>query len=236
MTPLEIGKKIHDLRIARGLTQKDLANAVGVTDKAVSRWETGRNFPDIASLEKIAGVLGCKVPDILGGGEISGLSSDESGRPVISARRLKVTAAAWALAPLLALLIPYTWLLAHHRVFNVIAVVYFILMGIWFGRRLPVRTSVVTILAIFAAEVAVDELLCTLSRAGLLSNLFLNQLPYKLYGGLMVWMTMGWGRSLVFNDAITGWTWFMITLVFCAALMAGLFIAGMAAARLLQKR
>ncbi|MCR5539087.1 MAG: helix-turn-helix transcriptional regulator [Lachnospiraceae bacterium] len=236
MTPLETGKKIHDLRIDRGLTQKDLADAVGVTDKAVSRWETGRNFPDIASLEKIAEALGCQVSDILGGGDISELSSAESGRPAIPVRRLKVTAAVWVLTPLLALLIPYGWLLAHHRIFAVVAVIYFILMGIWFGRRLPVRTSVVTILVIFTVEIAVDELLCALSRAGFFSGSLLNQLPYKLYGGLMIWMTMGWGNSLVLYDVISGWAWFMISLVFCAALMVGLFMAGMAAARLLQKR
>ena len=236
MTPLEIGKKIHDLRIARGLTQRDLADTVGVTDKAVSRWETGRNYPDIASLEKIAEALGCQVPDILGGGDISELSSAESGRPVISARRLKVTAIIWVLAPLLVLPVPYGWMLAHFRVFNVIAIVYFILMGIWFGRHLPVRMSVAVILVIFSVEVAVDELLCVLSQAGILSNVFLNQLPYKLYGGLLIWMTMGWGQSLVFYDVISGWAWFMISLVFCAALMAGFFIAGLALARVLQKR
>lgn len=37
---------IKGLREARGLTQRALADAVGVTDKAVSKWESGRGLPD----------------------------------------------------------------------------------------------------------------------------------------------------------------------------------------------
>ncbi len=50
---------IKSLREARGLTQGALAAAVGVTDKAVSKWETGRGLPDIALVELLAQARCC---------------------------------------------------------------------------------------------------------------------------------------------------------------------------------
>ena len=41
-----IGTLIRQARLAHGLTQKELAERLHVTDKAVSRWETGRGLPD----------------------------------------------------------------------------------------------------------------------------------------------------------------------------------------------
>jgi len=61
------GKAISRLRKEKGLTQKNLANKVGVSDKAVSRWETGRNYPDIETLQRLAEVLDVSVNDLLSG-------------------------------------------------------------------------------------------------------------------------------------------------------------------------
>lgn len=58
---------IKSLREARGLTQGALAAAVGVTDKAVSKWETGRGLPDIALVEPLAQALGVSVAELLTG-------------------------------------------------------------------------------------------------------------------------------------------------------------------------
>ena len=65
------GKFIADLRRQRGLTQKDLAEQIGVTDKAVSRWETGRGFPDISFLPALASVLGVSISEIVIGERIT---------------------------------------------------------------------------------------------------------------------------------------------------------------------
>ena len=46
MDPHKTGTFIAALRRGKNMTQEDLAGAVGVTDKAVSRWETGRGLPD----------------------------------------------------------------------------------------------------------------------------------------------------------------------------------------------
>ena len=49
---------ITQLRKKRGLTQKELADRLNVTDKAVSKWETGKGFPDLKLLEPLARELG----------------------------------------------------------------------------------------------------------------------------------------------------------------------------------
>ena len=51
MDALYTGKVIAECRKGLGLTQKELADKLGVTDKAVSRWENGMNFPDIALMD-----------------------------------------------------------------------------------------------------------------------------------------------------------------------------------------
>lgn len=61
------GELIAESRKALGLTQKQLADLVGVTDKAISRWETGRGFPDAAYLQPLAQALGVSVTEIVNG-------------------------------------------------------------------------------------------------------------------------------------------------------------------------
>lgn len=61
------GELIAESRKALGLTQKQLADAIGVTDKAISRWETGRGFPDAAYLQPLAQTLGLSVTEIVNG-------------------------------------------------------------------------------------------------------------------------------------------------------------------------
>ena len=50
--------KLTELRSARGLSQEQLAEAIGVTRQAVSRWERGANLPDAVSLTRLAGLFG----------------------------------------------------------------------------------------------------------------------------------------------------------------------------------
>ena len=55
------------LRKQKGMTQAELAARIGVTDKAVSRWETGKGFPDITLLPPLAEALGTSVAELLAG-------------------------------------------------------------------------------------------------------------------------------------------------------------------------
>lgn len=57
----KIGAFIKELRKEQGLTQKELAEALSITDRAVSKWERGLNAPDIALLEPLAKLLGVSV-------------------------------------------------------------------------------------------------------------------------------------------------------------------------------
>ena len=61
------GDAVRTLREGRGLTQRDLAEMLGVTDKAVSRRETGRGLPDISLVEPLAHTLGVSVAELLSG-------------------------------------------------------------------------------------------------------------------------------------------------------------------------
>ena len=54
MDRLPIGKVIHNMRKERGATQEDLAQSVGVSAPAVSRWESSQAYPDISLLPSIA--------------------------------------------------------------------------------------------------------------------------------------------------------------------------------------
>ena len=58
---------IRTLREARGLAQRDIAEQIGVTDKAVSKWESGRGLPDISLVEPLAGALGVSIAELLTG-------------------------------------------------------------------------------------------------------------------------------------------------------------------------
>lgn len=52
MDNIRFGSFVAQLRKERGLTQKELAQRLHVTDKAVSKWETGRGFPDLKLLDR----------------------------------------------------------------------------------------------------------------------------------------------------------------------------------------
>lgn len=63
----EIGRTISNLRKTAGFTQKELADALNVTDKAVSKWERGVACPDISLLPKLSALLDCDIEPILSG-------------------------------------------------------------------------------------------------------------------------------------------------------------------------
>ena len=58
---------IAQLRMELGLTHKELADKLGVTDKAISQWETGKGLPDTSLLKPLAEILGVSVGELLSG-------------------------------------------------------------------------------------------------------------------------------------------------------------------------
>ena len=59
----KIGKFIRKLRKDANLTQKELSDKLGVTDRAISKWERGLGCPDISLLEDVARILGVSILD-----------------------------------------------------------------------------------------------------------------------------------------------------------------------------
>ncbi len=67
MNSEKVGIFIAEERKKKGLTQKQLADLLGVTDKAVSRWETGKGYPDIEILKAISETLEVSINELLSG-------------------------------------------------------------------------------------------------------------------------------------------------------------------------
>ena len=61
------GERLKDYRRARNMTQQELADAIGVSNKTVSRWESEGGYPDVSMLVPLAKVLGVTVDDLLNG-------------------------------------------------------------------------------------------------------------------------------------------------------------------------
>lgn len=61
------GNVIRLLRERKGYTQKELAEKLHVSDKTVSKWETGKGFPDISLIESLANALGVSIVELISG-------------------------------------------------------------------------------------------------------------------------------------------------------------------------
>ena len=65
MNNITLGKMISSLRKKKGMTQAELAEKMGVTDKAVSKWERDLSCPDISSLPKLAEIFDISVDELM---------------------------------------------------------------------------------------------------------------------------------------------------------------------------
>ena len=68
------GTMIRELREKNHMTQAELAERLYVSDKAVSKWENGKGYPDVSLLESIAGVFGISLSELLSGRAISNIN------------------------------------------------------------------------------------------------------------------------------------------------------------------
>ena len=67
MNQEKIGKFILELRKENNLTQQELADKIGVTDRAISKWENGRGMPDLSVITILAEELNVEVSELLNG-------------------------------------------------------------------------------------------------------------------------------------------------------------------------
>ena len=68
------GAVIKELREKNHMTQTELAERLGVSDKAISKWETAKGYPDISILEPLASVLGVSVTELISGNAVSNVN------------------------------------------------------------------------------------------------------------------------------------------------------------------
>ena len=67
----KIGKFIAECRKDKKLTQSELAEKLGVTDKSISNWENGRNMPDLSLFKSLCESLDISINDLISGEKVS---------------------------------------------------------------------------------------------------------------------------------------------------------------------
>lgn len=75
---MEFHEKLQELRKSRGMTQEELAEALFVSRTAISKWETGRGYPNIDSLKEISRFYGVTIDALLSGERIISLAEKEN--------------------------------------------------------------------------------------------------------------------------------------------------------------
>lgn len=77
MDNIQTGKLIAELRKQQGLTQQQLADKLNLSNKTISKWESGSGSPDIANLPILADALGVSVDELLRG-ELSKTDTEQN--------------------------------------------------------------------------------------------------------------------------------------------------------------
>ena len=75
---MEFHEKLQELRKRRGLTQEELADALYVSRTAVSKWESGRGYPNIDSLKAIAAFFSVTIDELLSGDQVLTIAEEDS--------------------------------------------------------------------------------------------------------------------------------------------------------------
>jgi len=70
MNQEKIGKFIAENRKAKNMTQSELAEKLGVTDRSVSNWETGKNMPELSLFKPLCDILGITINELMSGEKI----------------------------------------------------------------------------------------------------------------------------------------------------------------------
>ena len=75
---MEFGEKLQELRKNRGLTQEELAEALFVSRTAISKWESGRGYPNIDSIKGISKFFAVSIDDLLSGEKLMSIAEREN--------------------------------------------------------------------------------------------------------------------------------------------------------------
>lgn len=85
---MEFNKKLQELRKKQGLTQEQLAESLYVSRTAVSKWESGRGYPNIESLKAIAKLFSVSIDELLSGEELLTVAEEDHKQKQIRFREL----------------------------------------------------------------------------------------------------------------------------------------------------
>ena len=77
---MDFSKKLQDLRKQKGLTQEELAQKLYVSRTAISKWESGRGYPNIDSLKEIAKCFSVTVDQLLSGEEVLTIAQEDQNQ------------------------------------------------------------------------------------------------------------------------------------------------------------
>ena len=83
MDQQRIGQFIQEQRKAHGMTQQELADQLGVTNKAVSKWEKGHSMPDVALFEPLCKELEISIPELLSGRKIDAEDQQQTAEQLL---------------------------------------------------------------------------------------------------------------------------------------------------------
>ena len=75
---MEFNEKLQELRKMKGLTQEELAQALYVSRTAISKWESGRGYPNIDSLKQISAFFGVSLDDLLSGEQLLDIAEEDT--------------------------------------------------------------------------------------------------------------------------------------------------------------
>lgn len=91
ITELELGHRIRNLRKKKGLSQLDFGADVGTTQSTVAWWESGKGYPKLESIGRMAEAFGVPVSALLlEGGEANGIPTErEIGKRILAWRKLR---------------------------------------------------------------------------------------------------------------------------------------------------
>lgn len=85
----KFGEFLYVLRKEKGMTQMELADRLGITNKAVSKWETGEAFPETGQLVPLANILGVSIDELLRGERNAAYHYEEVKEPSITEAPVK---------------------------------------------------------------------------------------------------------------------------------------------------
>ena len=85
---MEFNEKLQELRKQKGFTQEELAELLFVSRTAVSKWESGRGYPNIDSLKAISKLFSVTIDELLSGNELLSIAEEENKNKESSIRSL----------------------------------------------------------------------------------------------------------------------------------------------------